>query len=395
MNTIRLRSTAKKFTVINISKNKVDKDVQRILFPFTLMRIVSMTPRYRIKDDIIQPNTIHSYIISFLGTMLFVLAFVFRYIKFLSIVIIGETPFMFFVTHMDIIFYSMAFIVNFLTGLLQTKNLIEFVLIFQGVHRFINSKRVSESYIVWNWVCLSIECTLYFFIYPMMSIYVGMEFIMFAIGCLLIIFDFNEIYAIRVLKLLETKIGLWSREVLKGQDIESSGRDYNRKLFQAYVNILKCYDIHKHGIQYFNFVWQTILNWQCEQFYIAVGNAQDTCSFVLMSQYSDDKKQLCKNVLRLHRASFSKIRVCGLFYLDAALQLSLMSLVTNYTIVLLQFALFQQLEQMQQETDVHVEQLTGAHLAERRAPASHTTDFSLSRIETHTIASTDPHRTDR
>lgn len=240
-----------KFTVFNKSKNKVDKDVQRILFPFTLIRIVSMTPRYRIKDDIIQPNTIRSYIISFFGTLLFVLAFVFRYIKFLSIVIIGETPFMFFVTHLDILFYSMVFIVNFLNGLLQTKNLIEFVLIFQGVHRFINSKRVSESYIVWNWVCLSIECTLYFFIYPMMSIYVGMEFIMFAIGCLLIIFDFNEIYAIRVLKLLETKIGLWSREVLKGQDIESSGRDYNRKLFQAYVDILKCYDIHKHGIQYF------------------------------------------------------------------------------------------------------------------------------------------------
>ena len=51
------------------------------------------------------------------------------------------------------------------------------------------------------------------------------------------------------------------------------------------------------------------------------------------------KKKLFKNILRLHRASFSKIRVCGLFYLDAVLHISLMILVSNYVIVLLQFAL--------------------------------------------------------
>ena len=54
--------------------------------------------------------------------------------------------------------------------------------------------------------------------------------------------------------------------------------------------------------------------------------------------FADNKKRLCKIVLRLHRESFSKIRVCGLFYLDAAFQLSLMSLLTNYIVVLLQFA---------------------------------------------------------
>ncbi|XP_047035615.1 uncharacterized protein LOC124641558 [Helicoverpa zea] len=86
-------------------------------------------------------------------------------------------------------------------------------------------------------------------------------------------------------------------------------------------------------------IWQTLLTRQCEKFYISMENVRDSCLNVLKSNCSDEKKKLCKNVLRLHRASFSKIRACGLFYVDAALQLALMGLLTNYTIILLQFAL--------------------------------------------------------
>ncbi|CAD0249728.1 unnamed protein product [Spodoptera exigua] len=86
-------------------------------------------------------------------------------------------------------------------------------------------------------------------------------------------------------------------------------------------------------------LWQTIVTKQCEKFYLALQRLQDTCSLILMSSCSDTERKLYKNVLRLHRASFSKIRVCSLFYVDAALQLSLMSQLTNYIIVLLQFAI--------------------------------------------------------
>ncbi|XP_063897717.1 uncharacterized protein LOC135118778 [Helicoverpa armigera] len=77
---------------------------------------------------------------------------------------------------------------------------------------------------------------------------------------------------------------------------------------------------------------------------LSVEKAQDRCTTILTSGNTgsvistNEIRKLCKNVLRLHRASFSKIRACGLFYVDAALQLALMGLLTNYTIVLLQFA---------------------------------------------------------
>lgn len=111
-------------------------------------------------------------------------------------------------------------------------------------------------------------------------------------------------------------------------------------------------------------VWQTILIYQCEEFYSAVESVQDTCALILKSNcsgyifiifktsiqnpvkktqdlifFTDKEKKICRNVLRLHQASFSKIRVFGLFYVDAALELNLMSLLTRYTVVLLQFAI--------------------------------------------------------
>ncbi|XP_047035442.1 uncharacterized protein LOC124641416 [Helicoverpa zea] len=129
---------------------------------------------------------------------------------------------------------------------------------------------------------------------------------------------------------------------------------YRQKMFQVYVDLLECYSILKKCFQQFvsNFqlaiiallswfvkdlMWQSLICLRCEKFYIAMQKVKDSCSIILNRNSSDDVRKLCKNVLRLHRASFSKIRACGLFYVDAALQLALMGLLTNYIVFLLQF----------------------------------------------------------
>ncbi|XP_026727869.1 uncharacterized protein LOC113493988 [Trichoplusia ni] len=83
---------------------------------------------------------------------------------------------------------------------------------------------------------------------------------------------------------------------------------------------------------------QIILSVTYEQFYAAVENVKDACSVHLMSNCSGEEKRLCKNVKRLCRSSFDKINAWGLFYVDSRLPLSLVGLLTNYTVVLLQFA---------------------------------------------------------
>ncbi|KAH9644400.1 hypothetical protein HF086_006428 [Spodoptera exigua] len=77
----------------------------------------------------------------------------------------------------------------------------------------------------------------------------------------------------------------------------------------------------------------------CEDLYTAMDDIQTTCVYILRSNCSDAEKKLCKNIQRLHRASYSKIDVCGMFYNDASFALRLIAIVGNYAVVILQFAL--------------------------------------------------------
>lgn len=236
---------------MKISKKKLDKSVQSIIFPFNLMKILSMTPTYYLKDDFIQTNIIRSYIISFFGTLFYILLFMYRHVLMDSMSLGGKTTFMDVVTNIESIISIGAFIVNYIIGLFQMKNSIAFVVIFQNVDRLLNDDSVSRSYIVWNWICLIMDWFVYLFVFPTVAILVRMNFLLIVISNLVIIFDYNEIYAIRMIKLLETKIVLWTRRVLIAQDIEIGEKNNNQILFQAYVDILKCYDIHKRCIHFF------------------------------------------------------------------------------------------------------------------------------------------------
>ncbi|KAJ8710873.1 hypothetical protein PYW08_009388 [Mythimna loreyi] len=145
------------------------------------------------------------------------------------------------------------------------------------------------------------------------------------------------------MKFLENKICLWNIQILNTQEIEVSHEEHCEKMFQAYVNILKCYEMYKacsrqlilyyifeafiHPLLYVQedidmwkiqenimnrinaatiilYLWpmknlalHTMLSYQCEKFYIAIQNVQDTCAIILKTTCSDHKKKLCKNTL--------------------------------------------------------------------------------------------------
>lgn len=240
-----------RYTTINyLTNNIVHKDVQTMLYPLNLVKVLSFTPRYRLKDDTIQPNTFRWHIIFLTVTLFIIILFIFRYIETCTSNVTGDTFFMFLMYNFDLIFYNAGFIMNYLTGLFKLKKSIEFVLIFQNVHRFINDSRSSKSFIVWNWIFLVSGCFLYVFLFTIIFIYVRLNLIIFLSTFLLIVFDLNEIYAIRVLKLLEIKIVLWSDRIIHVYGTKFERRNYHQRLYQAYVDILKCYNIHRDCVQY-------------------------------------------------------------------------------------------------------------------------------------------------
>uniref|UniRef100_A0A2H1W7R4 SFRICE008188.2 n=1 Tax=Spodoptera frugiperda TaxID=7108 RepID=A0A2H1W7R4_SPOFR len=369
------------------SNNFIDKDVQRILQFLNILQRATFCPKYSIKNNYIVPNSYISIIFSIIGMFLLSMLLISR-----SYYLISEhfvLPVTSFITkglYFDSIYYPFGFFINFLNGIIQSRNNINFVLTFQKVHRFLNTS--PKHFIIWNWLSAASIVGVFIFIQYMLFIMAGFDLFLINVVCALYVFDVNLIYAFRTIRLLEIKLELWKCKMLAGfEDVHRESEC--RKMFEVYADILQCYHVHKvcfqHYILFYIFevfihiliyvqfsidilkvginsshetlinilvplwistvCWMmkdiitlTLLNSRYEQFYITMQSVQDACYIILKSRCTAVERRVCKNVRRLHRASFSKVRVCGAVRLDAGLQLSLMDLLTSYTFVLLQFA---------------------------------------------------------
>ncbi|CAH1640573.1 unnamed protein product [Spodoptera littoralis] len=371
----------------HISINTIDQEVQTILLPLNTMQYIMFNPKYRIKNNYIFPNNLLTNCLSLTAKIFFIISY--GYSTYFSVQYTEELPVIFqqFLYFYDFVFYCIGFIVVFVIQITQSKNSLMFVLVFQKVHRVLNNeiKTKRTVFSIWTVVILT---SLFFPCYlTAYSILASFPFHFLIASFFFAVFDFNIVYATQVMKLLTNKVDLWNSYVEHGEKLEDRhGGDYYEKLFQTYVDILECYDIHnscyrafimfyimevfnhslvyieealmviQYGFEYYESIsqisWVTILIFiwllknfllltklihQYEKFYIAVGNAHDTCTHMLRTTNSDAEKRLCKNMLRVHRASFSKMSLYGMFHVDAVLQQGLMMLLTEYTVVLLQF----------------------------------------------------------
>ncbi|KAH9640151.1 hypothetical protein HF086_018393 [Spodoptera exigua] len=82
----------------------------------------------------------------------------------------------------------------------------------------------------------------------------------------------------------------------------------------------------------------TFLCVECEKYYSAIKEIKWMCTQMTASERSSaNQKTFCRNILRVQDATFKKLRICGLFAVDASLPLRVIAFITTYTIVLLQF----------------------------------------------------------
>ncbi|KAF9412171.1 hypothetical protein HW555_009244, partial [Spodoptera exigua] len=294
-------------TNVNI-QNTVDKDVQSMLRPFTVMQYVMCCPRYRIKNNFITPNSTTIKCISMFVTLAFTWSIVHRTKTLLVIVFIIAT--------------------------IQTKRNIKFVLTFQKVHRFLNDKTSFNHFTTWNWIVVFGTLSANIIMNTFLFVQAGQSIVKVYSCYFLIFFDCNIIYFTRMIKVLEDKVFLWnSRTSNFHRTIHVHDEEFSKQMFQAYVHILESYNIHKASFSMFIFyyffeifshsllysqviiemmknmtidklddaialsilifmwqskdlLWQTIVTKQCEKLYLALQRLQDTCSLILMSSCS-------------------------------------------------------------------------------------------------------------
>ena len=212
------------------------------------MQYVLFCPKYCIKKYKIFPNSLISITISLIVTVVFMSLFILStYWVNLEKDTLGYTTFMLISSKYDCMFYCVGFAMNFVTGLLQTNSSIQFVLVFQRVHRILIKDASVKKVINSSWFLGSTG--IYVIISTGIHILLRAPFFSIYVCYLMLVFDYNVFYAIRLLKLLENKVVLWNVQVLNSQEIENTLSERNQQLYQAYVDIIKCYDIYKSCFQ--------------------------------------------------------------------------------------------------------------------------------------------------
>ena len=229
----------------------VDKNVQSMFLPLNLMDFIILSPKYRIKNDILTPNSFISVFVSMIATLIAILTFVhMTYVITIDISLEHTTSAS--LSFFNCTFVCFGFALNFMIGLILTKSNVQFVLVFQKVHRFMNNQAGFNNVIIWTWITVIMIFSSYVIVLTFLYANMGAPFNAVYAAYFYIIFDVNIIYAIRVIRFLEDKVVLWNIRAFNPLEIENMhGEIYGSRVLQAYAEILECYDIFKHNFQAF------------------------------------------------------------------------------------------------------------------------------------------------
>ena len=230
--------------------NVVDKDVQSMFLPFTLMQIILLGPRYCIKNNAITTNNLFNKVLLLSGIVFCVSLFAFRVVD-IQISTWFTQRMQFYHLFLSLSYNFFGIFIIFVINLIQSESNVLFVLTIQKVHRVLkNEVNYLRRYIRNSWVFVAVIICIYIvywgsicFLYQIIPFHVAIELLV------LIHFDVNIIFAMRYIKLLEDKIVLWSRHVLLS-DSDNQDEASRKRLFQTYLQILKSYEIYKNISQH-------------------------------------------------------------------------------------------------------------------------------------------------
>ena len=226
--------------------NMIDKDVQSMLLPLNLLKIIPFFPKYRIRNNLIIPNNHLLKSVSLCCTIsiiIFLFCNIFyrhsmfnamnrNYLKKISKITNGG-------------FLSVWLINNFIHGAFKTKENVSFVLKFQDIHRFLNNDKKFKLYVIQNWVTIVLFAAFYSF---MIIVHMLPDPIFLQIFEHLstMTMEAEMVYAIRLIQLLKDKVNLWNDQALQYHSMEVT---HCKRMFQAYIKILDCFDIYKISFQ--------------------------------------------------------------------------------------------------------------------------------------------------
>lgn len=227
------------------SDTLVPKDVQTMIRPLKLMQNLFCCPKYWIKDNKIMPIGYLSKLMSLSFTIICIICIIYRLYDRIRIDIVNnQGQINNLVTRMGSLVSTITgFLVNYWTTVVFTNNNVVLMLKFIAIHKFLNNEIAFRRFTISNWICvisfLSFE--MFFIVYISFSFKLPLYNII--CGMLIVSFDGNIVYATLIIKLLKDKVDLWNiKHYQLGAMDDRERKMFCKKIFDAYVNILDCYE---------------------------------------------------------------------------------------------------------------------------------------------------------
>nr|WCC57809.1 gustatory receptor 50 [Papilio glaucus] len=376
-----------KFNNMSLSQNYVQLFIQKVLFPLNLMQYINLCPKYCIRHNFINPNSIATNVMIFSTT-----AIIFLYYLYLSFEVLIQlksvlTSYMYFL-------YSFLYLINgfgylFNAILMVLKSHIHVALIIRmGMiqSKLKMNKRDKLRIVIGNWVFCFLIILFYSIICGVQFFYGFSNYMLILLSFLIVMpWDLNIIYAARMAYLLRKQTDSWisnlndmlnARNFIEGN--EAKGNLRWQTILNAYLCIIEGYSICEkvteipiiyHVIitfiqfiiniqtlisvsisQNVNIVLVLCVLWtiknailmvsvcrECEKVYSSLKNSQIVCLNTVYKDSSDFGRQICKRLRKQAKRQLQPLCAKGWLTVDLTLPLHLFSIVATYTVVLLQF----------------------------------------------------------
>lgn len=238
--------------VINpVFNNVVAKDIQTMFLSLNPMSKILLCPNFSIKNDVIQPNSLLTNLLSIISSVTLPFLFIcstyvgYRFGRYWV-----DNNFLDFILIYECVMYSFGFIINRVLELNRTKIHIDLVLTFQRLHEHINDREHFKRFKVSNWILFVMTHFIFIIYFYLICTTLNMPYFYAMRGHVLVVIDFKLLYIIRLLKLLKSKVALWIETLMRYKGFSGEHKKcFCKKMFEAYVDLLRCYDTHKYCSQ--------------------------------------------------------------------------------------------------------------------------------------------------
>ncbi|KAF9800090.1 hypothetical protein SFRURICE_016967 [Spodoptera frugiperda] len=404
-----------------VTNNKLDEDIKQMLKPLDLIQLITFYPKYSIKNNKLTPNTLLTDVFTLLVTFLYSSAHICG-IYYNRIHVLPRGTITTFVNDIASVVYCVGFLTSFSLSVMRTHDNIALVMTIQSIHRILNTDKIYfKRFVLWNWIYSIMILSFYIIVITYFTVTLNMSPLTIFCSLCHLTYDINQIYTMRIINFLENKVETLRANILKFgnmEERESLGyiEEHFEKLFTAYKDVWKCYDLLQSLFQlpmlyvtvqlviqtliqiqltlvlvamkmsFFlkltivqslclwmskNVILFVLLNKNGENFYRAMEDLRETCIKLLGSShyvqarllfinsykqylfyygtkynktyfcfliFTEPERRMLKNILRIQTSSRRKLNVFGLFDVDAKLYVVTLTIIANYTFVLLQFA---------------------------------------------------------